>query len=93
MATTSASLSITVTSAYAAQTAPDLNHGGMFQWFEAYLTSASVVAFSFDGKNDHGRLDSTNFKSVLRKISGCQKVWFRVVSGTNPATLIASVWQ
>lgn len=61
------------------------------EYVEAFITSASVVAFSFDGTNDHGRLDSTNFKSVLRR-STYKKVWFRVVSGADPATVVWSQW-
>ncbi len=91
MANNGVALSITVTSFAAA---PDVDLSDTFapSWFEAYLTSASVVAFSFDGVNDHGRLDSANMKSVTRQ-TRAKKVWFRVVSGTNPATLFASHWS
>lgn len=91
MSAKSAALSITATS-YAAANAPDFDAGFVTHEQELYLTSASVVAFSYDGVSDHGRLDNTNFKSAVRKVIG-QRIWFRVVSGTNPATLVVSAWD
>lgn len=92
MSAKSAALSITVTAYASPIGAPDFDAGFAPNGQEIYLTSASVVAFSYDGINDHGRLDSAKLNSSTRATKN-QKVWFRVVSGTNPATLVCSSWS
>jgi hypothetical protein len=54
------------------------------------VTAGAVVVFSYDGINDHGRLDGTNFKASARSIRH-QKIWLRASSG-GPATVLASSW-
>jgi len=97
MAFASKTFSVTATSFAAAgakPATPDLDTGRDITGMEMFLTSASVLGFSFDGINEHGRLDSTNYKSTQRQFSQKPpgKVWLRVVSGTSPATGTLSVW-
>jgi len=82
---------ITSTTTYAAT--PEVDFGYVPRnGLEMFTPTATVViAFSFDGKNDHGRLDSANFKSTSRPGSRYQKVWFRMVTGSN-GIVTASCW-
>jgi len=90
-------LSITVTS-FATAADVDLTtvavNGQPTDMFLA-VDSASVVAFSFDGRLDHGRLkgDAAPLYFTHQREMKCQKIWFRVVSGTNPAVVHASLWS
>ena len=88
MAAKSASVVTSTTTTYAAT--PEFDAGFLPNGIEMYLTGTAVVAFSYDGANDHGRLDSVKFNSSARA-SKYQKVWLRAVSG-GPATVLVSAW-
>jgi len=92
MAASAASVATTATTTY--NTLPDYDAGAVMKNLEIYVSTASVVAFSYDGKNEHGRLDSANLKASSRRFESMtiQKIWLRAVSG-GPATVEISTWS
>ena len=61
------------------------------EMFLANDTATNVVAYSFDGTNDAGRLDNPLYPTNQR-INRGRKMWFRRVSGAAASTIQAFFW-
>jgi hypothetical protein len=73
---------------YPATAQVDLGNQSADEFFAA-VDTVSVAALSFDGVNDHVRLDSATYRTAQRNIR-FSKMWARTVSGAAATVQIQS---